>query len=180
MEHCVFHPNHTAIEHCEVCGRALCGRCLWYGDDGRRFCVTHAREVEVAGQPILPPETYAEAIDSNLVVQKAAATATAAAQAHTLPYRGNNHDLNAFLAAVVAITTLASCMGGAYCLPILAAVIGGVAYSNASSAVDPKRTRLLAGISLGVGGFMLFALFAYMSLMFLFFALAIFTAAGGP
>jgi hypothetical protein len=177
MEHCVFHPTHTAVEHCEVCSRALCGHCLWYGEDGRRLCATHAREAETAGQRILPPETYAEAINSSLVARKAPA---AGPQAFNVPYRGNNYDLNALLAAVMALTTLVSCMGGIYCLPLLAAVIGGVAYSNAASAVDPNRTRVLAGVSLGIGGFMLFAIFAYIAMMFMFFALSFMMAARVP
>ncbi|MCI0395844.1 MAG: hypothetical protein L0332_14990 [Chloroflexi bacterium] len=155
MEHCVNHPDHAAVEHCEVCGRALCGLCLWYGEDGRRLCEIHAQELRAAGEEVLPPETYAEAIEPRLLKQPAAGNAA------SVPYQGNSQDVTAFLAAVISLTTLFSCMGGVYCLPIVAAALGLAAFANASKAVDPQRTRTLAGVSLGIGGLMLLFILAY-------------------
>jgi hypothetical protein len=182
MEYCANHPDIAAVEHCEICGRPLCGHCLWYEEDGRRLCENHAMEVKAAGGKVLPPETYAEAIDPGLVRRPAGATAEAVMPGQKL-YQGNSQDLGALIAAVVALTTLASCAGGAYCLPIFALILGVAMYSNASAAQDPRRTRNLAGIGIGVGALFLFLIVSYFGMIFFFlvmsFAMAA-TAGAGP
>ncbi len=184
MEHCVNHPNRTAVEHCEVCNRALCGHCLWYTDDGHRLCEIHAREQEEAGETVLPPETYAEALNnrplSRQPTEKLQQRETNNQEKDDIPYKGNSQDLTAFLSAVMAVTVLLSCMGGAYCLPIAAFLLGIVGFTNASKAVDPQRTRLLSGISLGVGGLIFLGILAYFGFFFMFFVFTAIAASSGP
>ena len=181
MEHCANHPDIAAVEHCEICRRQLCGYCLWYEEDGRRLCENHAMEIKAAGGKVLPPETYAEAIDTSLVRRSNGGTAEAVQNGQRL-YQGNSQDLGALVAAIVALTTLASCAGGMYCLPVFALILGVAMYSNASAAQDPRRTRNLAGISIGVGGLFLFLIVAYFGMIFFFvimsFAMAATTGAG--
>jgi hypothetical protein len=181
VEHCVFHPKLAAIEHCETCGRALCGQCLWYTEDGHRLCKFHAQELQDQGTPVLPPETYAEAINNSLVArpQPAGGPDEPGAGSQKAPYRGNNQDLSALLAAGIGVITLFSCMGGAYCLPILAALLGVAAYANARQAIDPRRTRILSAVGIGVSGFMLFMVVAYFLLVFGFMAFG-FLLSGAP
>lgn len=176
MEHCANHPDLAAIEHCEICRRPLCGHCLWYEEDGRRLCENHAIEIKAAGGRVLPPETYAEAIDPSLVRRAVAGTAEAVPPGQKI-YQGNSQDLGALVAAVVALTTLASCAGGAYCLPLFALILGVAMYSNASAAQDPRRTRTLAGISIGVGGLFLFFIVAYFGMIFFFIVMSMAMAA---
>jgi hypothetical protein len=140
MEHCVFHPNRAAVEHCEVCKRALCGHCLWYTEDGHRLCEIHAQEREAGGETVLPPETYAEAINTQLVARQSdekPRPRRSQDDKEEIPYKGNSQDLTALLAAVMSVTVLLSCMGGAYCLPIAAFLLGIVGFANAAKAVDP-------------------------------------------
>jgi hypothetical protein len=183
MEHCANHPDLVAVEHCEICGRPLCGHCLWYEEEsGRRLCENHAMEMKAAGAKVLPPETYAEAIDPSLVRRPGGVVAEAAIPGQKF-YQGNSQDLGALIAAVVAITTLASCAGGAYCLPVFALILGIAMYSNASAAHDPQRTRKLAGVGIGVGALFLVLVVVYIGMMGLFmamtFAMAA-TAGGAP
>ncbi|MFZ0545933.1 MAG: hypothetical protein WAM60_10875 [Candidatus Promineifilaceae bacterium] len=183
MEHCVFHPNRAAVEHCEVCNRALCGHCLWYTEDGHRLCEIHAQEREAAGETVLPPETYAEAINTQLVARQSPEKPRqpkSSTDKDDIPYKGNSQDLMALLAAVMAGTVLFSCFGGLYCLPIVAFLLGIVGFLNASKAVDPQRTRLLSSVSLGVGGLMLMGILAYFAFFFMFIAFSFITASSGP
>lgn len=183
MEHCVNHPNRAAVEHCEVCGRALCGRCLWYTEDGHRLCEIHAQEREAVGETVLPPETYAEAINSQLVGRQSLEKPRQRRSENgkdDIPYKGNSQDITAFLAAVMAVTTLLSCMGGAYCLPVVAFLLGIVGFANASKAVDPQRTKLLSGISLGVGGFIFLGFVAYIGFFVMFFVFTAIAASSAP
>lgn len=191
MDHCVYHPNRAAVEYCEVCNRALCGHCLWYTEDGHRLCEIHAHEKELMGETVLPPETYAEAISTQYVtpnksdIQQSSEEDSQQSQNRTnekddIPYKGNSQDLTAFISAVMAITVLLSCMGGAYCLPIAAFILGIVGFTNASKAVDPRRTRILSGISLGFGGFVLLGLIAIIGFYVMFFAFTIFAASTSP
>jgi len=184
MEHCVNHPNREAVEHCEVCNRALCGHCLWYTEDGHRLCEIHAQEREAAGETVLPPETYAEALNnqplSRQPSEKSAERQSKDNDRDDIPYKGNSQDLTAFLSAVMAVTVLLSCMGGAYCLPIAALLLGIVGFMNASKAVDPQRTRLLSGISLGIGGFIFLGILAMFGFYFMFVIFTIIAASSGP
>ena len=174
MESCTFHPDHVAIEHCEVCHRALCDLCLWYADDGRRLCVTHAQELEKTGLEVHPPEKYDQALkprefdDPHLpVVQDRA------------PYRGNSHDIFAALALVMGATSLASCMGFMYCLPIIGGILGLVGMMNAKYALDPQRTRTMGALGLGIGVIGLIPLFCFFGYFFMMFIFVAFSAATG-
>lgn len=180
MEQCVFHPRLAAIEHCETCNRALCGQCLWYTEDGHRLCKFHAEELREQGIPVLPPETYAEAINSSLVArpQPANGPEESGSGQQQAPYRGNNQDLTALLAAGIGAITLFSCMGGVYCLPILAVLLGVAAYINAGQAVDPRRTRILSAVGIGISGLMLFMVVAYFLVIFGFVAFGFFASSG--
>jgi hypothetical protein len=173
MDHCIFHPTHTAVERCEICNRSLCGLCLWYAEDGRRLCATHAREVESTGMPVLPPETYAEAI-ANSQLSKSAGGGDSSSSNRT--YRTNNNDLLAMATALMALVTLFSCFGGVYCLPFITILLGVAAYANAPAALNPERTRLFASIGVGISAFMFLLLFAFIVLYVAFFFL-IFLAA---
>jgi hypothetical protein len=174
MDLCVFHPTVAAVERCEICNRALCGLCLWYAEDGRRLCATHAREVESAGTSILPPETYAEAIGNSRAFESIAAGESGQGDGSS---RTNNNDLLAMATALVALVTLFSCFGGAYCLPFIAILMGVAAYANADAAVNPQRARLFASIGIGMIAFIFLLFFAFIALSMVFFVLLLLTAA---
>lgn len=159
MDACTFHPDNAAVEPCEVCGRPLCGLCLWYTTDGHRLCEAHARERLADGAQVLPPETYQEAIDHSLRRTPAGDDALLSANGEKI-YRGNSIDLNALIAAGLGLVTLASCCGGAYCLPIAGLVLGILAYTNADRSLDARRTRNLAAVGMGVAAFMLLTVLA--------------------
>jgi hypothetical protein len=169
MDQCAYHPDHVAIENCEVCDRPLCALCLWYGADGRRLCEIHAKEIEESGDEIHSPAVYAEALQNTLTVQ---------ATQHDgddgkATYKGNSQDINSLLSAVLALTAVFSCCGGVYCLPIIALALGAIAYVNADKAFDPARTRRLAGIGLGTGAVMILAVFACIGIYVAFLAVAV-------
>lgn len=174
IEACSFHPEHQAIESCELCRRPLCGLCLWYTADGHRLCEEHARVRREAGEQVLPPQTYQEAIRPTLMEQPAA-------KGSQLPqYRGNNYDLSALVTALIGVMMIASCSGGIYCMPVAALMLGILAYHNADKAMDPGRTRLLAGVGLGVVGLMFFAILSFITLYVVLFVGAMALSAGRP
>jgi hypothetical protein len=175
-EKCAFHPDHIAAEHCELCGKPMCGLCLWYGEDGRRFCEQHAQEQKSAGLQVLPPETYAEAVPNSLIVS--ATSGASPGVSNDIPYKGNRQDLQALIAFVVAITTLVSCFGGIYCLPFVSAGLAIAALANATKALDARRTRQMAGTSLAIGGLMLFCILSYAGLMLAFLVVSIVSSSG--
>ena len=172
MDACVYHPDHGAIESCEVCRRPLCGLCLWYTEDGHRLCEAHARERAEAGTRVLPPQTYREAIATSLLRSPAGAPDAGAI------YQGNSNDVGALVAAIAAFAVVASCMGGAYCLPLFIVLLGAATYANADKAIDPRRTRLLAGTGIGVAGLFLLGIFAFVGFYILMFA--VLALSGGP
>lgn len=167
---CTFHPEHQAVESCEVCQRPLCGLCLWYTGDGYRLCQVHAAERAAKGEEVLSPETYQEA------VRPQAASAPRRDQPGI--YQGNSYDVGALMAAVAGLATIASCSGGIYCLPVITLLLGIGVFLKADQAVDRRRTRLLAGIGIGLTGLILLAIFA----MFTFYIVLILVmmATGGP
>lgn len=174
METCIVHPDHVAIEHCEVCFKPLCGLCLWYTEDGHRLCEVHAKEAEANGQKIVEPETYAEAVGTSLI--KANNEKREQTVDESGVYRGNQNDVGALIGAVLAITMIASCSGGIYCLPIITLVMGILFWLNAPQAINPQRTRVFAGISLGISGFILMAIFCFIAFYIFMFAVAISSA----
>ncbi|GAB4578056.1 MAG: hypothetical protein Fur0022_07880 [Anaerolineales bacterium] len=178
MESCTFHPDHVAIEHCEICHRPLCDLCLWYADDGRRMCATHARAHKTTGGEVHPPETYDEALQPRELNDPLLPVPPDRA-----PYRGNSTDVYAALAVVMGATSLASCMGFAYCLPIVSGIVGLVAMMNAKNALNPQRTRTFGAIGLGIGLLGLLPLVmitGYFLVMMIFFAYSSATGNFGP
>ena len=170
MERCAFHPEHAAVEYCELCQQPLCGLCLWYTADGRRLCRVHAGDKAEAGEQVLSPQTYHEAIEPSLV------RTSPGAEEQPGIYHGNNSDLTALIAAVMGATTLLSCLGGVYCLPVAVLLLGASAYLNANQAVDARRTRRLAAVGVGVVAFMLLLVFGF---FFFYLAFFVFLAVAG-
>ena len=185
MTLCTYHPERPAVEHCEVCQQPLCDLCLWYADDGRRLCVSHARAYESTGGKIYSPDTYDDGIyDAGIrSPSDAALSITESPPVNRIPYRGNSHDVNALIAALVGVTSLASCFGFMYCFPFIAGILGLVSVMNAKYALDPKRTRTLGYIGLGVGiaGLIPILLFiGYMGIMALAISISAATGNLGP
>ena len=173
MDNCANHPELEAIEQCEVCRQNLCGICLWYGEHGHRYCETHAQEAKLQGEQIYSPQTYAEGVEQSLVPSR---TADRSGESG-IPYKGNSQDLYGAIAAAIGVITLLSCFGGIYCLPFLGGILGAVAFFNADKSIDPRRTKLLGGIGMGVGGLLtilLIVIFAlYGAIFFAAFSSAI-------
>lgn len=174
-EACYRHPERKAIETCEVCGDALCGYCLYYTNDGQRLCEKHAQVARANGLRIIPPAMYADGIIPSQAeaARNIDTEATKGVFDKKRPiYQGNNQDLQAFVGMVVGITTLVTCCSGSCCtvlLPIVPLALGILSLANARDAVDPRRTRQQAWISIIIGGlFTLFAvaIFAFYMLVF--------------
>ena len=164
VEPCFQHPDRAAVEHCEICGRPVCGLCLWYAESGERLCSAHAAEFEQEGKVVHPPERYAEGI----ALSEAAAARPPAAD---VPYRGNSTDVGALVAAVAGLSALASCAGLAWLLPLLAVVLGLVSWLQSKDAVNAKRTRWLSAIGMAGGGVFLLFIVGMFALVFLCFLL---------
>ena len=88
-------------------------------------------------------------------------------------YRGNQNDVGALVAAIMAITLIASCSGGIYCFPVIGFILGVVFLMNAPQAINPQRTRIFAGISLGISGLILLAIFCFVAFYVFMIALAV-------
>ena len=170
METCIVHPDHVAIEQCEVCHKPLCGLCLWYTEEGHRLCEVHAKEAEANGQKIAEPETYAEAVGTSLLKKPDNRQEQPTDEAGL--YRGNQNDVGALAAAIMMVTMIASCSGGVYCLPIVGLVLGILFWLNAPQSVNPQRTRVFAGISLGISGLILLAILCFIAFYIFIFAFA--------
>ncbi len=151
-EVCNVHPNRAAVEHCEVCARPLCGSCLWYAESGERLCEEHALEWRAEGREIYEPERYAEVIAySELSAHRPSARRAA--------YKGNSSDVMGLVALVIGGAVMLSCFGFWYLLPLVAFLFGLIGMLQAHDAIDPGRTRILAGLGLASGG--LFLLFFF-------------------
>ena len=108
MDYSANHPEHVAVENCELCGRRLCALCLWYGTDGRRLCEVDAKEIRQGGEEVFPLANCADAIQNPPIVQaKAAKTGD-----EPVVRKGNSPDVGALVSAVLAVTALSSCCGG--------------------------------------------------------------------
>jgi hypothetical protein len=168
MDHCANHQDHVAIESCELCERPLCALCLWYSADGRRLCEDHAKERQDQGDQVYSPAAYAEAVHSTLADQ-----ARRQDEEEPATYKGNRQDVNALISAGLVLTALFSCCGGVYCLPVIALILGAVAYVGADKAFDPSRTRRLAGVGLGASALMLMAAMAFIGLYIILLVFAV-------
>ncbi len=176
--HCHNHPDHIAIESCEVCEKPLCALCLWYTVDGHRLCEEHAREQMEKGVEVLSPDTYREALAGSLLRGKPADADPDENRSHKV-YRGNSYDLSALAATIIGLVTLASCFGGAYCLPFAGFLLGLVVYLNADQAIDTRRTKNLALAGMGFSGFLLLLVAAIFLFYFMIVFLVVITG-GGP
>lgn len=172
---CYRHPDRLAIEHCEVCQTPVCAACLWYAESGERLCPDHAAEFLHAGKTVQPPERYADGI---LPSQLSAATP---AQPDA-PYKGNSTDLTALAAAVAGAMTLLWCGGLAWTIPLIAGVLGLVAYLQSKDALNPGRTRQLSLVGMAGGGLLVVAIFAGLAFVALCFVLqfALISSTSGP
>ncbi len=160
MNSCSNHPELEAVEQCEVCQQPLCGLCLWYGEQGHRYCETHAQEAKAAGAQIYAPKAYAAGVSRSLSPSRPADQAAEG----SAPYRGNSHDLYGAIAAAIGVISLLSCFGGIYCLPIVGGILGAIAYFNADQSLDARRTRTMGLIGMIVGGLLTIFLFAILAL----------------
>ena len=169
MEACINHEDHQAIEHCEICGDALCDLCLWYDDSGRRLCEQHAQEYELAGGMVQSPAQYSQGIQ----VREASGAPQRA------PYEGNRTDLIALVAGILGAASLFTWFGGGMCLPLVAGVLGIAALTNRVKGLAPDRVRQFGifGILMGVLSLVPFVIF------FCFFAFSfgfVVANSGGP
>lgn len=149
MAQCVNHPDDQAVEQCESCRVPLCGRCLWYAESGQRLCERCARAWQEVGHTVYPPEQFAEGIEPSLHPPTKKLEQRGR-------YSGNDIDLAGFAAA---------CLGGMvvlYCVPclnmiapLLGLIVGIWALGDVKRAINPSRTKLLAGIGVACGGLVL-------------------------
>lgn len=145
-EVCFRHADRPAVERCELCGRPVCGLCLWYADSGERLCPEHGAAWQAQGRPVHPPERYARGM------VEPGARAAASAGAPGAPYQGTSADVGALIAAVAGVLALASCAGFGWLVPLVALLAGAAAWLQSGRAVDPRRTRWLAGVGVAGGG----------------------------
>lgn len=132
----------------------MCDLCLWYADDGRRLCQRHAGAHEAAGGTVISPDNY----DTALQPQSLNGAPPAENKGE---YRGNSMDLSAYTAMLVGLVTLLSCIGGSYFLPLVAGILGLIAFLNAQNSVDAGRTRTfgILGMAGGLLGIVPIAIF---------------------
>lgn len=149
-----------------MCGRPMCADCLWYADSGQRLCPVHGELWQLQGRPVQPPERYAAGSAFSQV------SAADPPKPH-IPYQGNSNDLNALLALFMGIAGVLACYGAWYLLPVAAFLLGLVAWLNSRNALNPGRTRWLAGAAMASGGFLVLAALA---LVMAILMCAIFTA----
>ncbi len=143
---CTNHPERAAVENCEVCGVPLCAYCLYYTSDGQRLCKTHADQAEAAGAFIRAPGVYSGGLIG--------AQASAARSGPTSPaalYEGNTPDVIALIGMVFGALSLVLLVPGLCCLVAPAGLIlSVVALLGSRDARNPKRTRRLAGVGMGM------------------------------
>jgi len=172
-ETCFQHPDRPAVEHCEVCRKAVCGSCLWYAETGERLCPEHALEFDTAGKPVHGPGRYAAGIPHS----EASALRPKTGEA---PYQGNSTDMGALVAAISGIMALVSCAGFSWVLPLLAFGLGLIIWFHSKDALDPRRARWLAGAGMATGGVFLVVAAGIFAIMCLFFTFAAIASRAGP
>lgn len=171
---CTFHPDRLSIEACEVCKRPVCAECLWYAESGERLCVVHGEVWQAQDRVVHPPQKYASGIGFSQV-------SAASPPQPDVPYKGNSSDLNAFIAFVLGISSVLACFGVWYVLPLIAFLLGLVAWLHARDSLNPSRSRWLAGSAVASGGiFMLMAFgFIVMCMMCYIVSFASTASSGG-
>jgi hypothetical protein len=160
---CINHPERAAVERCEVCHRPLCAYCLYYTSDGQRLCKEHAEEAQAAGAFIRTPGAYAGGL---VAAQVGAAREKNKAKPSAL-YEGNNADVMALIGLIIGVFGLSLCIPGLPCLVGPAGIVVSVlAFAGARDARNPKRTRTMAGIGIGLSALWLVVLFACIWIFF--------------
>jgi hypothetical protein len=145
---CTNHPERAAIEDCEVCGAPLCAYCLYYTSDGQRLCKQHADQAEAAGAFIRSPGVYS----GGLIPAQVSANQPKSATSSAL-YEGNTPDVVALIGMLFGAVGLSILVPGVCCLVApVGFVLSLVALLGARDARNPKRTRTLAGIGIGLSG----------------------------
>ncbi|MBI5929328.1 MAG: hypothetical protein HY862_08475 [Chloroflexi bacterium] len=160
--YCENHSDRAAIEHCEICNKALCGYCLYYTVDGQRLCKEHALQAEAQGVQVIPPAVYAAGIIPAQARASESATPSeevgggrktkGAVTGKRVMYQANNNDVMGLVALVVSVIGMSMCCGAGVCLPLVGFFMSILALINAKDAVDTKRTRQQAFIGLGASG----------------------------
>jgi hypothetical protein len=159
---CVNHPERAAIEHCEVCGDPLCAYCLYYTSDGQRLCKTHAAQAEAAGAFVRSPDVYAEGlVPAQVEASRRPAYPTAA------PYEGNTPDVTALIGMMIAVVSLLMCIPGFNCLlgPV-GLIVSLVALFTSRDARNRSRTRIMAGIGIGLSSLWMLIVIACLATYF--------------
>lgn len=151
---CHFHPDRISVETCEVCKRPMCGECLWYADTGERLCPVHGEVWQLQGRAVHPPQRYAEGIAFSQV-------SAASPPKPNVPYQGNGNDVGALTAFILGVSSLLACWGFWYVLPLVAFLLGLVAWLHARDSLNPKRTRWMAGGAMASGGLFLLLAFGF-------------------
>src|SRR5262245_59313715 len=145
---CTNHPERAAIEDCEVCGTPLCAYCLYYTSDGQRLCKQHADQAEAAGAFIRSPGVY-----SGGLIPAQVGAAQPKSKVATALYEGNTSDVVALIGMLFAAVGLSILVPGVCCLVApVGFILSLVAMLGARDARNPKRTRTLAGIGIGLSG----------------------------
>jgi hypothetical protein len=173
---CYRHPDRHAVEHCETCQRPVCGACLWYAESGERLCPDHAAEALHAGRDVTPPERYADGIVHSQ------ASAARAPQADA-PYKGNSTDLTALAALIAGLGAILACAGLYYLIPLIAFILGLVAWLQYKDALNPQRARWMGLVGLAGGSLFILIVLAGLALVALCFILQfalLASSSGGP
>ena len=132
----------------------MCAECLWYADSGERLCPVHGEVWQLQGKVVHPPQRYADGIGFS---QVSAANPPKA----DLPYQGNGNDLNALIALILGIASVLACYGFWYILPLIAFLLGLVAWLHSCDSFNPQRTKWLAGGAMASGGIFLLLTFGF-------------------
>lgn len=92
-----------------------------------------------------------------------------------MPYQGNSNDVGALVALILGVSSLLACWGFWYILPVVAFLLGLVAWLHARDSIHPRRTRWMAGGAMATGGIFLLLAFGFimMCMMCYVFMLAL-------
>jgi hypothetical protein len=132
----------------------VCAECLWYAESGERLCPVHGELWQLQGKAVSPPERYAAGIAFSQI------SAANLPQPQT-PYQGNGNDVNALIALIMGVASVLACYGMWYVLPVVAFLLGLVAWFHARDSLNPKRTQWLAGGAMASGGVLLIVAFMF-------------------
>ena len=145
---CINHPERAAVENCEVCGAPLCAYCLYYTSDGQRLCKLHADQAEAAGAFIRSPGVYS----GGLIAAQVGAAQRKSKSPDAL-YEGNTSDVIALIGMLLGAVGISILVPGVCCLVApIGLILSVTAFLGARDARNPKRTRRLAGVGIGLSG----------------------------